>query len=481
MTQQELLAKAAKKVTENQNKIEKDSNRLQFHLMPPVGLLNDPNGLIHFNGVYHVFYQWNPFETAHGAKFWGHYTSYDLVNWQEQPPALAPSEWYEKNGCYSGSAVEADGKLILFYTGNVKNENNERETYQCMAVSTDGIHFEKKGPVVYLPEGYTAHFRDPKVWKQNGIWYMVLGAQTESEDGQVVLYESNDLENWKFKGPIAGGNLNGLGKFGYMWECPDLFRLSGKDVLLISPQGIEAEKHRYQNLFQSGYFVGNWNSEKNVYEHGAFVELDHGFDFYAPQTFEDAQGRRIMYAWMGLTDEHEAYQPTIKNGWIHGLTLPRELALKGNKLYQKPVEELKQLRKSTDFNGQVSLENEKWSDLTGSISELAIDIQQLNVKMLSITIRDNLKLIYHQDQGLLNLERKTFKDGTPETRSCELASLRKLHIFIDTSSVEVFLNDGEEVMTARFFADPAEQKISVSANGQVEMFIEKWSLQAFPK
>ncbi|GIW49484.1 MAG: hypothetical protein KatS3mg080_0095 [Anoxybacillus sp.] len=113
--------------------VESDPNRLRYHLMPPVGLMNDPNGLIYWKGTYHVFYQWMPFQTTHGAKFWGHYTSRDFVHWERQAPALAPSEWFDRNGCYSGSAVDNDGVLTLFYTGNVKDDDGTRHTYQCMA------------------------------------------------------------------------------------------------------------------------------------------------------------------------------------------------------------------------------------------------------------------------------------------------------------------------------------------------------------
>ena len=479
MTQQDLLQRACEKVREYQSSAVNDPYRLEFHLMPPVGLMNDPNGLIQFNGVYHVFYQWNPFETAHGSKFWGHFSSRDLIHWQENPPALVPDEWYEKNGCYSGSAIESDGKLYLFYTGNVKNEGNERETYQCLAVSHDGIQFEKKGPVVFLPKGYTAHFRDPKVWKQNDTWYMVVGAQTLKEEGQVVLFTSRNLKDWDFKGPLAGSNLNGLGDFGYMWECPDLFRLENQDILLVSPQGLEAQGHHCQNLFQSGYFIGQWNPETNDYQHGEFTELDRGFDFYAPQTFEDGKGRRILYAWMGITDEQESYHPTIEKGWVHALTIPRELQLKGDKLYQKPAAELIQLRKSKDCDGQVLLNEEApLFELSAFVSEIKIEVHELEADLLEIHIRDNMKLYYDKKQGIFTIERKAFKDGTPESRSCKLPSLKELHLFLDTSSIEIFLNGGQEVFTARFFAEPNQQKVRFTANGKANLSIKKWSLES---
>src|SRR5699024_7408058 len=119
---------------DNRNKVENDRHRLRYHLMQPAGLLNDPKGQLHFQGAYHVFFQWNTFETRHGSKSWGHYVSKNLTDWTLEEAALVPDEWYDKDGCYSGSAVEHEGKMYLFYTGNVKNEQNERSTYQCLAV-----------------------------------------------------------------------------------------------------------------------------------------------------------------------------------------------------------------------------------------------------------------------------------------------------------------------------------------------------------
>ena len=202
---QELRQAAFEEVGKYQDLVEADPYRLHYHIMPPVGLLNDPNGWIQWNGTYHLFYQWMPFKTGHGAKFWGHYSSEDLVNWTHEDIALTPSEWFEKNGCYSGSAIEHNGELYVFYTGNVKDEEGNRESYQCLTVSDDGIHFDKKGPVVHLPEGYTPHFRDPKVWEQDGSYFMVVGAQTEDLKGAVALLRSENLYEWNHVGVLAGG------------------------------------------------------------------------------------------------------------------------------------------------------------------------------------------------------------------------------------------------------------------------------------
>ncbi len=175
---------------------------------------------------------------------------------------------------------------------------------------------------------------------------MVLGAQTEKLEGRAVLFQSDNLKDWQFLGDITGSNTDQLGEFGYMWECPDMFELNGKDVLIVCPQGLEAKEMRYQNVYQSGYFVGELNEQKPGFTHGDFEELDRGFDFYAPQTTKDESGRRILVAWMGVPDQDEQSQPTIQHQWVHCMTLPRELHLQNDKIVQKPVAELRTLRQN---------------------------------------------------------------------------------------------------------------------------------------
>lgn len=471
-----LIQKANEEVSKYKTLVDQDPYRLNYHLMPPVGLLNDPNGLIHFKGIYHVFYQWNPYDTAHGAKYWGHYTSKDLIHWEAQPIALAPSEWYEKNGCYSGSAVESDGELYLFYTGNVKQEDGTRETYQCLAVSSDGINFTKYGPVINLPEGYTAHFRDPKVWKHGDRWYMVVGAQTLANKGAIVLYYSKDLYHWNEAGKMAGDGMNDIKDFGYMWECPDLIHLNGKDILLTSPQGLEPMEHLYHNLFQSGYFIGELNYENHQFKHGPFTELDRGFDFYAPQTFVDDKGRTIMFGWMGITDEAEAYHPTVSHRWLHALTLPRVLTLKNEKVYQSPVMELNQLRKNQVFIPNLVIDEKcgKYVNLEGDCLELKIESIQLSGNEFRINFRNEAIFIYDQEKSEVSLQRRNVRTNLIESRTCKLDSLKTMQIFIDTSSLEIFINEGEETFTARYFPKLKEKEILFSGEGRFDLM--KWDL-----
>ncbi|WP_059171709.1 sucrose-6-phosphate hydrolase [Bacillus sp. FJAT-27445] len=478
MTKKEtlLVQKVYDEIEKHKAQVQTDPYRLHYHLMPQVGLLNDPNGLIQYKGTYHVFYQWNPFDTAHGAKFWGHYSSRDMVHWREEPIALAPSEWYERNGCYSGSAVELEGKLYLFYTGNVKLDDGTRETYQCLAVSSDGVQFEKLGPILKLPDGYTAHFRDPKVWWKHGRWHMVIGAQTLDGKGTAVLFTSDNLCNWKETGPIAGEGMNGLTDFGYMWECPDIIHLDGKDILLVSPQGLEPSGHSYQNLFQSGYFMGRLDYEEGCFRHGPFTELDRGFDFYAPQTFVDKGGRTILYAWMGITDETEAFQPTLANRWVHALTIPRELKVHGEKVYQRPVDELAILRKDRIEYKNVRLTGalSQLDGVEGRSVELLLDFPKAKNGGFRIRFRNEAELFYDEDKQAITLRRRNFKTGEPETRTCHVTALSQLRVFMDHSSLEIFINEGEEVFTARYFPRPADETISFF--GTAEFHLIKWNI-----
>ncbi|MDC3412702.1 sucrose-6-phosphate hydrolase [Aquibacillus sp. 3ASR75-11] len=482
MNQRDVLRKekAYKAIEKYEDVVSNDPFRMHYHIMPPVGLLNDPNGFIYYKGTYHLFYQWNPFGTEHTTKFWGHVTSQDLVNWQAQPIALAPSDWFDKDGCYSGSAIEVDGKLVIFYTGNVRDENGNRETYQCMAVSTDGVYFEKKGPIATLPAGYTPHFRDPKVWKYQDHWYMIVGAQTVNKEGTVVLFSSTDLEKWAFLGGIAGANLNGLGKFGYMWECPDLFYLDGKEVLLVSPQGLDPNGDEFNNIYQSGYFVGALDVKQPSYTHGRFHELDRGFDFYAPQTSEDSKGRRLLVGWMGIPEENEADHPTISHNWIHAMTLPRELELVKGKLYQLPVEELKTLRGKEVYYADVLLNTTEPLELdqvNGTVIELLIDVVDNESDIFCIEIGEKSKIVFDASKERLTFQRQQFKQSKQEERRCHLKNINKIQLFRDVSSIEIFVNEGEAVFSSRIFDNPTDGSIRFFASAETKINVHKWSIK----
>jgi beta-fructofuranosidase len=463
-----LLKQLARSLMTGQLIAASDPHRLHWHLAPTVGLLNDPNGFIQAHGRYHLFYQWNPLTCRHGAKWWGHWSSGDLVHWHHEPVALLPTEEYEISGCYSGSAVLNNDKITLLYTGNVKYADGSRTANQCLAEEMSDGTYHKLGPVITLPDGYTGHVRDPKVWQHDGLWYMVLAAQSPEIKGKVLFYRSADLKQWKFISEIAGTHLNGLKEFGYMWECPDLFPLNGQDVLLCCPQGLAAEQYSYLNLYQCGYFIGELNYQQGSFPHGEFHELDLGFEFYAPQTTETVDGRRLMFGWLGMPDDNELAHPTIKYGWVDSMTCPRELFLRNNKLYQLPAEELQQLRQghANRWQGNAA-DAPTWSGVSAELL-----IEEIN-DSFTLSLRENATLSWNGN--CLILTRLNWRTQEQESRYW-FGKLTSLQLLLDASSLELFINNGEACMSARYFPDPAIKNLTWQGSGQLS--IHHWLLSA---
>ena len=426
--------------------------RLGHHLMPPVGWLNDPNGLCWYKGKYHVFFQYTPFDVEGGLKFWGHYTSEDMIDWKYEGTALYPDSSYDCHGVYSGSALVDDGKLHLFFTGNVKIDgdydyiNEGRETSTLHVESEDGIHFSNKEEVISFseyPEEFTCHIRDPKVWKENGKYFMVLGGRLKGDKGAVLVYESGDLKEWKLLWTITTPEV-----FGYMWECPDYFELDGEKILSVSPQGLTREEFRFQNIYQSGYFILKEDGSVDVKD---FREWDMGFDFYAPQTFTDVQGRRILIGWMGMPDADEEYvNKTIEEGWQHCLTVPRELKLKDGKILQYPVKELENLRKEktvlNDENSAVELRVEVNEGFDLVLEEIALTGSSFQISMGG-------QMLFRYENGTAEIGFPGVTGAGRKVRKAQINELRNIRFLVDTSAAEIYLNDGETVFSTRYYPD----------------------------
>ena len=431
--------------------------RLGYHLMAPAGWINDPNGLCYFQGYYHVFYQYHPYSATWGPMSWGHARSRDLLHWQTLPIAIKPDNWTDHDGCFSGSALIKDQGLYLLYTGNnYYNRSNVNEYWQNqnLAVSYDGLHFTKylNNPVIAQPPlDNTENFRDPKVWEYDGLYYAVIGGQSPTGLGQLLFYQTADLKHWHYLGILAQAQT--AATEGYMWECPDLFRLNGQDILLISPQGIQAQTKRFLNLYQTGYFVGRLDYQQPALVHGSFQELDQGHDFYAAQTMLTPDGRRILIGWLNMWDNEMLEQA---DGWAGALTLPRELVYKNEHLYQQPIAETKTLRQRILFNKSWS--TKQTVTLIQGYSQLEINLKidltqvndlNLNIKMSDPPTPSHLTLQYNQTRHQFLL----YNFNRPGVRIAALSSCPelKLQIFLDTSSVEIFLNDGEAVLTERYY------------------------------
>ena len=297
--------------------------RFNFHFEPRVGWMNDPNGLVYFQGRYHAFFQHYPHSPKWGQMHWGHAVSDDLLHWEELPIALYPDKAYENDGgCFSGSAIEKDGKLYLFYT----SVSHELKQTQSVAWSDDGIHFIKYSgnPVIRTnPFGF-ADFRDPKVSCIDGTYYMVVGSGNELS-GKVFLYKSDDLLKWDFCSVLFEGP-----EFAHCIECPVFFRMGDKYVLMFSKIN---EKER-----AVWFVVGDFRDGKLV--NYTISRPEWGPDFYAPQSFQQAE-RRIMIGWM------YHWEKSAPEGcpFAGAFSIPRELTLCDGKIRNYPVAEVRVLLK----------------------------------------------------------------------------------------------------------------------------------------
>lgn len=438
---------------------QKDPYRLKFHLMPPVGWLNDPNGLCKFQDEYHVFFQYGPFDATGGVKHWGHYKSQNLIDWEYLPPMLYPDESYDVHGAYSGSVYVEDGKMYLYYTGNIKHTGdydyikNGRGNNTCLAISEDGLQPISKQCLMEnkdYPQGLSCHVRDPKVWRQDDTYYMVLGARTLQDCGEVLIFESKDKLNWSHCNTITTRQ-----PFGYMWECPDLFELDGQWFLAVSPQGVEQTGDCYQNIYACGYFplYGDFRGECSL---GEFHAFDKGFDFYAPQSFLDGQ-RRIQFGWMGMPDA-DYTNPTVKNGWQHCLTVPCELTARDGKIMRNPVQELEALRGTKQT---ISVQSEVL--VCASTFDLVYEPQGA----FELVLHDCIALSC--DDGVLRM--KFVKGGAGRTeRVVHMECPYKLRILADISAVEVFINDGAEVLSTRCYPDTQQGVCWKRGQGQATMW-----------
>lgn len=453
--------------------------RTRYHIMPPVGWLNDPNGLCQFRGVFHVYFQYSPLNVHGGGGYWGHCTSSDLLHWDYHEPVLTWDIPEDRNGVYSGSALIEDNRMYLFYTGNVKLPGDYdyidkgRISTQILVESEDGQHMSAKVKLLGMedyPNDITQHVRDPKVWKEGNRYYMVLGARKRAWDasgarrdkGCVLIYVSEDKRRWKFFRELAPEK-----DFGYMWECPDMFCLEGRQVLSFCPQGLPSEAERFQNLYQSGYSLPVPGKDPEE----TFREWDMGFDFYAPQTFLAQDGRRILIGWAGMPDtECTQKNLSVENGWQHCLTIPGELSFKDGKIRRMPVRELFALPWR---DAETERKCYHWEGQTVKLSCHRICSEELRIRLGS---QENGMTVRVKD----DMVELSFLDETGKAALCgggrgrRLGRTRKaaenLLILIDSSIAEIFVNDGEIVFTTRFYLNPQERDLEI--HGQW-----KWKLQ----
>lgn len=434
------------------DRVASDENRLWYHLMPETGWLNDPNGLCQLGGVYHIYFQYTPFEPTGELKLWGHYTTRDFIHYTACDPVLYPDKDFDAHGVYSGSAMVEDGEIHFYYTGNVKYFDREDYDYilsgrgsaTIHCVSRDGFHFSSKEVLLCnddYPSDVSCHVRDPKVLKHEGAYYMVLGARDVNSRGLILVYRSLNRETWTYHGRITV-----QGSFGYMWECPDLFFLDGQLCLICCPQGVEQQGLDYANIHQCTVIPLDYDFSPGVFQIkdiSDFRMVDRGFDFYAPQTFSDERGRRILIGWMGIPDA-DYTNPTADHGWQHALTIPRVLSMEEGRLIQQPVEEMKYLRAHSREYDIAALNQ---AGESGLVFELEAEFS--HCESMVLTLREHVFLTW--ERGVLTLDESSCGCGRTR-RSVKLTNLFELRIFSDQSSLEIFVNHGQEVFTSRVYS-----------------------------
>ena len=469
-----------------------EGQKPDFHLCGPVGWINDPNGFSCFQGEYHLFFQYHPYSTKWGPMHWGHAKTKDFIRWEFLPAALAPDQDYDGQGCFSGSALEYDGKQYLMYTGVKETEGPDgkpviRQT-QCMAQG-DGIDYRKWdcNPVISadsLPKGSSPEdFRDPKIWREEDGFYAVIGSRSEDTSGQILLYRSEDLKNWE----LAGVLDRSKNEYGKMWECPDFFPLDGGQVLITSPQFMEAKGLEFHNGNGTIYLVGKYDPVSRRFERTVpkARAIDYGLDFYAPQTLLAPDGRRVMIAWMKNWDNDLTPDGFAWSGFM---TIPRELSLKDGKLYQQPVRELERYYGKEIQAGQV-LEGEtecvpkvEFPGIRGRLFDMTVEVKSGDYERFEIDLAADEThrtiLYYEPKSGVLTFDRtwagNQFHDSVT-SRSCYVAQKDgaiRLRIVMDKYAAEIFVNDGEQSMSCLTYTDLTAEGIRFGAKGKAAFQVE---------
>lgn len=411
----------------------------QLHLKAPKNWINDPNGFIYYKGLYHLFYQYFPYGTSWGTMHWGHAVSKDLVNWEHKGIALFPTRHEDQNGCFSGSAVEKDGNMYLFYTG-VRYEvpdplnihvciDDQFEASQLMISSEDGYHFDNfHGKQVVIPAitdskvGDRTHTRDPKVWHGTDAWYMVLGSTGEAEGGKLLFYRSEDLVNWHYVNQTSKNH-----KLGWMWECPDYFEVGSDKVIIFSPMSIMKDGRNYENQAICTCVTFDETS-CNMEIPDSYQFLDYGLDLYAPQSTLDEEGRRIVVAWMRMPEP-------VDNKWNGMFCMPRIVEVKNGHIYFRLHPNLKNA-----FCKQIK-----------SVAEVAETGYSISLDLpegSSITVGGYR--IAREHGKIVTDRTKVFPDTTKHQTIFETPEVQEgihLDIYVDSNLIEVYVNDGEYVIS----------------------------------
>ncbi|KTG08895.1 sucrose-6-phosphate hydrolase [Haloprofundus marisrubri] len=483
-----------------------DHHRPGYHLAAPANWLNDPNGLVHYDGKYHIFYQYNPAGPFHGSIHWGHATSEDLLHWRDEPVALSPSpEGPDRDGCWSGcTVVDTDGTPKLLYTGG-----RGQVQLPCLATAADDglrtwvkhaenpvIEEAPTDPPVLATNDWNAEFRDHCVWRQDGVWYHLIGAGAQAGGGVVLLYRGTSLDEWEYVGPLFGRDEPDPGT---VWECPELLDFGEAQILQVS------------NYDETIYFVGEATLPDTGSPGGDTADttdttdttdtadtahfdptnegvLDYG-DYYAPQSLRAPDGRVLTWGWIPEARDLDAQW---RAGWSGAMSVPRELDISAGEIVQRPAAELAKLRGRSALSGDVSLlaGERRTLDLSGNCYELAFDIEldadatfELGV-FESPALSERTVVRYDGDAVVVDRSASSHGPGAEDEQRMPIeGDTLSLRVFVDGSILELFANE-RRCLTSRVYPTRADSEgVSLSAvGGDVTLQSSRaWELDAtFP-
>ncbi|MFJ6535041.1 glycoside hydrolase family 32 protein [Paenarthrobacter sp. NPDC091711] len=484
------------------SRAEADPLRPRFHFVSPAGWLNDPNGVSQWNGTYHLFYQYNPEGAFHHRIQWGHATSTDLVTWNDQPVALEPSAGPDAEGCWSGVLVNDDGTPTLVYSGRLEDKE-----LPCVAVgSPDLLTWTKDpgNPVIAAPPAgvdITA-YRDHCVWREGDTWRQLVGSGIRDVGGTAFLYESSDLRTWDYLGPLLIGDASqgdpaDTDWTGTMWECVDLFRAGqgrlgsapadhSPDVLVFSAWDDGETRHP---LYWTGRYAGD------TFTPEALHRLDYGGRFfYAPQSFLDESGRRVMFGWM---QEGRSDAAMVEAGWSGVMSLPRLTTVANDGTLEfAPVPEIGKLRRNhTSVPAQVLVGAgiPVTTAVSGNQLDLELDVQlapgsEIRLGVLaSADGAEQTVIVLGRDAdgtptGTLRLDRtRSSLDSAVdvEEKSGPLSMTDgrvRLRVLVDRSAVEIFANG--KPLTARIYPTLGGEGVTLAATeGSVRLLsFDAWTM-----
>ncbi len=472
-----------------ESRFKKDFNRPKYHLLPAANWTNETHGLVYYKGKYHIFNQKNGANVFLGQINWGHFSSPDLVQWTEHKPALTPEEGYDQIGIWSGHVVKDEkGVPLIMYTGG-----NEKENGMCLAFPEDDnlINWKKfkNNPVVKgPPKQYSRKdFRDPYIWKEKDVWYMIIGyglVEKEVQKGALLLYKSNDLKKWTYLHPLFKGNPK-VDNSGIFWEMPVFWKIKDKYILAVNP--IPYDGKPAINLYWTGSFI----NEKFVPDHSLPKKLEAINRMLSPSVSLDKNGNTTAIA---IIPDLIPRELQLKHGWTHLYSIPRIWNLKNGEIYQTPHPSLIKLRDSLKVFENVNVNSSSNIKLgRGHQIEIIAEISPLQSDKFGFYIgknqnnKEETKLYFDLKKNQLVIDQSNSSRTESIEKRIEIGDINlgnnktfKVHLFIDGSVVEGFINDKEAFTTRIFpkFYDSDEVEV-FSENGSILINkLEFWHLKS---